>query len=52
MRRPATTEGGVNWRIDGLRLPVSGRWTVQVEILIGDFERLRLADEVDLPRLP
>ena len=52
VRRPATAEGEVNWRIEGLRLPVGGRWTVQVEILIGDFERLRLADEVELPRLP
>jgi copper transport protein len=50
--RPATGDDGVNWRIEGLRIPVGGRWRVQLEVLIGDFERLRLDEEAELPRLP
>jgi copper transport protein len=52
VRRPALADDDVNWRIEGLRLPVGGRWTVQLEILISDFERVRLQDDVELPRLP
>jgi copper transport protein len=52
VRRPAAGEGGANWRIDDVRLPIAGRWTLQAEILIDDFERVRLEDQVQLPRLP
>ena len=35
------------WRVDGLRIPVAGRWTVRVDILINDFEKIVLEDEID-----
>jgi copper transport protein len=52
MQRNAVSEGDSNWRIDDLRIPIAGRWQLRVEILISDFEKLVLNQEVDLPRLP
>ncbi|OYX03445.1 MAG: copper resistance protein CopC [Bosea sp. 32-68-6] len=36
------------WRIDDLSLPVPGRWSVELAILISDFEMLRLTDTVEI----
>jgi len=36
------------WRIDDLSLPVPGRWSVELAILISDFEMLRLSDTVEI----
>jgi copper transport protein len=52
IRRNAVSEGDANWRIDDLRIPVAGRWQLQVEILVSDFDKLMLNAEVDLPRVP
>ena len=52
IRRSALHAGENLWRIDDLRIPVAGRWTLRVEILISDFDKLVLDEEVDLPRLP
>jgi copper transport protein len=52
MRRIATRAGESEWRIEQLRIPTAGRWKVQVEILISDFEKLTIEDTVMLPRLP
>ena len=52
MQRNAVSEGDSNWRIDDLRIPIAGRWQLRVEILISDFEKLVLNQEVDLPRVP
>jgi copper transport protein len=52
MRRNAVSEGDSNWRIDDLRIPVAGRWQLQVEILVSDFDKLMLNTEVDLPHVP
>ena len=35
---------------DGVRLPLSGRWRVQIDILVSDFEKISIEDDVDLPR--
>lgn len=35
-----------------LRIPVAGQWIVRVELLISDFEKIVLEDDVRLPRLP
>jgi copper transport protein len=37
------------WRIDSVRLPVAGRWHASVEILVSDFEKTSLEDDLDLP---
>lgn len=47
IRRPATETGGV-WRIDDLTLPVAGTWTVRLDVLVSDFETLRLEGSVTL----
>ncbi|HWF96689.1 MAG TPA: CopD family protein [Xanthobacteraceae bacterium] len=40
------------WRIDDLRIPIAGRWTLRVDVLISDFEKETLEDDVLLPRAP
>jgi copper transport protein len=40
------------WAIDGLRIPVAGRWNLEVEILVSDFDKVRLEETVALPRMP
>jgi copper transport protein len=52
MLRHGVSEGGGFWRIGDLRIPVAGRWQLRVEILISDFDKLVLDEEVDLPRVP
>jgi copper transport protein len=52
IRRSAISEGGGAWRIAGLRIPVAGVWRMRVEILIGDFDKVMLEDNVELPRVP
>ena len=52
MQRHGVSEGDGFWRIDDLRIPAAGRWQLRVEILVSDFEKLVLNEEVDLPRVP
>jgi copper transport protein len=52
VRRDAVSAGASGWRIDDLRIPFAGRWTLRVDILINDFEKETLADDVLLPRAP
>jgi copper transport protein len=48
LRLAATRVEEAIWHIDGVRLPVSGRWHVRVEILVSDFEKTTVEDEVEL----
>jgi copper transport protein len=53
MRRNADgLEDASSWRIDDLRIPLAGRWTLRVDVLISDFEKETLEDDVLLPRAP
>jgi copper transport protein len=52
VRRNAVSVGDSNWVIDDLRIPVAGRWRLRVEILISDFEKIVLEDQLELPRAP
>ncbi len=52
IRRSATFDGGSQWRVGGLHIPVAGVWRMRVEILINDFEKVMLEDNVELPRAP
>ncbi|MHB1103782.1 MAG: hypothetical protein ACYC0C_13620 [Devosia sp.] len=36
------------WQVDGLALPVTGTWTVEVEIRVSDFERVKLPGSITL----
>ena len=48
----AISEGGPQWAIDDLRIPIAGRWRLRVEILVDDFDKVVLEDDVELPRSP
>ena len=48
LRAAATYVADSSWRIEGLTIPMAGRWRVRVEILIDDFEKLSIDDDVDL----
>ena len=48
LRLAATHVAATSWQIHGVRLPVAGRWSVRVEILISDFEKITVDDEIDL----
>jgi copper transport protein len=52
VRRAAIHERDALWRIDDLRIPLAGRWRLRVELLINDFEKIVLEDDVELPRSP
>jgi copper transport protein len=52
VRRVAVSEGGPQWALDDLRIPIAGRWRLSVEILIDDFDKVVLEDDVELPRSP
>jgi len=52
MRRSAAHQDGNVWRIEDLRIPLDGKWNLSVEILVNDFEKVRLDDIVALPRMP
>jgi len=51
-RRIATRNGENLWSAHDVRIPMAGRWNLQVEILINDFEKVVLADGIVLPRMP
>ncbi len=48
IRRKAVKPGDGSWRVDGLVIPVPGRWTVRVDVLISDFEIAKLEDVIDI----
>jgi copper transport protein len=52
LRLHATPAGDNRWAIDALRIPVAGRWNLEVEILVSDFDKVRLEETVALPRVP
>jgi copper transport protein len=52
LRLHAAPAGENQWAIDALRIPVAGRWNLEVEILVSDFDKVRLEETVALPRMP
>jgi copper transport protein len=52
VRRTATLAQGTTWHIDDVRIPLAGRWLLRVDILIDDFDKETLEDDVLLPRAP
>ena len=50
LRLPAVHVEDTIWRVEGAQIPALGRWHVGVEILISDFEKTTIEDEVELPR--
>jgi copper transport protein len=52
LRRTASSEGGAMWRVADLRIPIAGIWRLRLELLINDFEKETIEDQVELPRAP
>jgi copper transport protein len=50
LRAPATPLGDNKWRIDDLEIPVPGRWRARFEILVNDFEKVSIEDDIEVPR--
>jgi copper transport protein len=48
LRLAATRIQGTSWRVDGLRITLSGRWNVRVDILVSDFEKITIEDDFEL----
>ncbi|MGL4961897.1 MAG: copper resistance CopC/CopD family protein [Inquilinus sp.] len=48
IRRKAAKTGDGSWRVDGLIIPVPGRWTARIDVLISDFEIAKLEDAIDI----
>jgi copper transport protein len=50
LRLPARQEAASRWQVDDVRLPIPGRWRIGIEILVSDFEKIAIADDVEVPR--
>lgn len=48
LKRPATKGQDGVWRVDGLVLPLAGRWTVRLDILVSDFDMVKLEEAIDI----
>jgi copper transport protein len=48
LRLSATHVEGAVWSVENVSLPAIGRWQVRVEILVNDFEKVSIADEIEL----
>ncbi len=48
LKRPATKPGDGTWRVDGLVIPVAGRWTARLDILVSDFDMVKIEAPIDI----
>ncbi|RWH73035.1 MAG: copper resistance protein CopC [Mesorhizobium sp.] len=48
IKREATKPGDGTWRVDGLVVPVPGRWTARLDILVSDFEIVKIEAPIDI----
>ncbi len=46
--RAAVRRGEADWGIDGMAIPLPGLWQLRVDILISDFEKVTLSDEISI----
>ena len=46
--RPARKGADAIWRVEQFPIPRGGRWNVRVDILVNDFEKLRLDGQIDV----
>jgi copper transport protein len=49
MERKATQASDGNWTVRDMPIPFAGRWRVRVDVLVTDFEKLTLEEELDVP---
>jgi copper transport protein len=50
IRRDAADAGDSTWRVDDLVIPTPGRWHLAIEILVSDFEKVTIEDDVEIAR--
>jgi copper transport protein len=48
IERPATKPGDGSWRVEDLVIPVPGRWTARIDILVSDFEIVKIEAPIDV----
>ena len=48
LKRPARKAGDGTWRVDDLVIPLAGRWTAGIDILITDFDIARIEGDIDI----
>lgn len=48
IERQATRRADGSWQVSDLTLPVAGRWTIELEILVSDFEMTRLKETLEI----
>ncbi len=48
LKRPARRMGDGTWKVEDLVIPVAGRWTAGLDILISDFELVKIAGPIDI----
>jgi len=46
--RPATKTGDATWIIEMFPIPTGGRWNAKIDILINDFEKVTLEDQINI----
>lgn len=48
IERQAARQADGSWRVAEPAIPAAGRWTVELEILVSDFELIRLSETVEI----
>ena len=48
IERRAVRVADGTWQVEGLVLPVPGRWRVRVDVLVSDFEKATLEDGIEI----
>jgi copper transport protein len=48
MERRATLGPDGNWHVRGVMLPLPGRWHIQIDALVTDFQKVKLEDELQV----
>ncbi|RRH93883.1 copper resistance protein CopC [Mesorhizobium tamadayense] len=48
IKRPATKPGDGTWRVDDLVIPIPGRWNARLDILVSDFEMVKIEAPIEI----
>ena len=48
IKRPATKPGDGTWRVDNLVIPLPGRWNARLDILVSDFEMVKIEAPIEI----
>jgi copper transport protein len=48
IKRPATKPGDGTWRVDNLVIPLPGRWNARLDILVSDFEIVKIEAPIEI----